>query len=133
MSNATASNLSTISSTNITDNASNHIATIPTTCVCIMMVMGVVGNSSILYVFGSLLSKSTPHTLITILSTLDLSLAGCALPLEIIEISNIDRDTVWVMCFFLKLIKFFCFMSSNMTMTIIAIDRHRRITKPFAK
>lgn len=89
----------------------------------ILMVVGVVGNILVCFVFFFRLRRTTQHFLIVCLAIFDLGNAAIAIPLEIINMRDFFLFDNEKLCRLLRFTTHYCTMASVEILLIIAIDR----------
>ncbi|KAL4217739.1 hypothetical protein ACF0H5_022479 [Mactra antiquata] len=97
----------------------------------LLMLIGVSGNFMVLYFYGCVI-KSTPSTsFIFTLAIFDIASCLVGMPMEIADLRyyfNFKNETA---CKILRCLTHFTSISSAITLLAIAVDRYRRICKPF--
>uniref|UniRef100_A0A0B7A4J0 G-protein coupled receptors family 1 profile domain-containing protein n=2 Tax=Arion vulgaris TaxID=1028688 RepID=A0A0B7A4J0_9EUPU len=97
----------------------------------LMMIAGVVGNTLVCYIFGCRLKSGTQNFLIICLAVLDLLSCVIAIPNEIADMRFYFDFGSAGACKIMRFINTFCSIGSIFTLVVIAIDRYRKICKPF--
>ncbi|XP_005097345.1 uncharacterized protein LOC101851575 [Aplysia californica] len=99
----------------------------------ILMVIGIVGNSLVCYVFCRRLQPGTQNYLIVFLAVFDLLSCTIAMPNEIADMRYFYVFDSEPACKIMRFINSFCAMGSIMTLLAIAVDRYQKICKPFKR
>ncbi|XP_076082458.1 uncharacterized protein LOC143053543 [Mytilus galloprovincialis] len=115
---------------------SNQLARIlipATVYLCIILVMGVIGNIIVLIVYGFRVRKTAYTILILILAALDLITCLFGVPYHILSVVH---PLMFVWNGFCKSVSFILrltTMSSVLVVNVIAYDRYRKICRPFQR
>lgn len=116
------------------ENANEAKALVPVTVYLVMlMIIGVIGNAIVLYVYKYRFRRSTSRIFILCLAIFDMITCLLGMPYHIIDMLYpymfVWDTTCKVMSFSLT----FTILSSIFILNLIAIDRYRKICKPFEK
>ncbi|KAK3584532.1 hypothetical protein CHS0354_039267 [Potamilus streckersoni] len=99
----------------------------------ILMVIGFVGNLAALYFYGWK-TKTTPATIfIFALAIFDLLSCCISMPMEISDMRYFFTFESLAACKLFRFVNHFAVIASALTLLGIAVDRYRRICKPFDK
>ncbi|KAL3887971.1 hypothetical protein ACJMK2_000356 [Sinanodonta woodiana] len=113
---------------------SGHVATVLIPAflfVGVLMVIGFVGNSAALYFYGWK-TKTTPATIfIFALAIFDLLSCCISMPMEISDMRYFFTFESVAACKMFRFVNHFAVIASALTLLGIAVDRYRRICKPF--
>ncbi len=100
--------------------------------VAVMMLVGFLGNSLVVYVFVFRFRKGTQNFLITFLAIFDLISCLVAMPTEIVDIRYFYMFDSAFACKLLTFVTTFCAMCSVFTLLGIAVDRYVKICRPLS-
>ena len=116
------------------ENSFEATALIPVTVyVIILMIIGVFGNLMVLYVYKFRFNRSTSRVFILSLAMFDLVTCLLGLPFHILDLTY-PLTFVWdEVCKTLSFSLMFTILASIFVLDLIAIDRYRKICKPFRK
>ena len=99
----------------------------------ILMLIGTFGNIIVLYFYG-FKTKPTPSTgFIVALAVFDIISCVVGMPMEIADLRFYFNFKSMAACKTLRVVTYFASIGSGLTLVIIAIDRYRRICKPFER
>ncbi|XP_021348555.1 cholecystokinin receptor type A-like [Mizuhopecten yessoensis] len=118
------------------DDANRHEQTILTPIIVyivILMVSGLVGNLVVLYVYTFRFRRSSSRTFILCLAILDTLTCLFGMPYHIIDMTHAYTFYNVVACKTLSYIMALSLLCSIYVLVLIAIDRYRKICKPFKK
>ncbi|KAK6976374.1 dopamine receptor [Biomphalaria glabrata] len=96
----------------------------------IFLVIGVIGNSLVVYVFGFKMKSGTQNILIVILALFDVLTSLLSIPHEITVSVFIVMYPSAISCKIFRFINTFCSAGSMFTLLLIAVDRYRKICLP---
>ncbi|XP_005103907.1 uncharacterized protein LOC101848449 [Aplysia californica] len=99
----------------------------------LLMVIGILGNLLVVYVYGFRFKSATQHFLIVCLACFDLLMGALAMPTEIADMRYHHTFDSAFACKLLRFITMFSSISSSFTLVTIAVDRHKRVTRPLTK
>ncbi|CAG5121357.1 unnamed protein product [Candidula unifasciata] len=100
------------------------------TILAIMMLVGIVGNGLVCYVFCCRLKPGTQNFLIVCLAVLDLLSCIVGMPNEIADMRFYYIFESVGSCKIMRFINTFCAIGSIFTLVVIAVDRYRKICRP---
>ncbi|CAG5121358.1 unnamed protein product [Candidula unifasciata] len=100
------------------------------TILAIMMLVGIVGNGLVCYVFCCRLKTGTQNFLIVCLAVLDLLNCIICMPTEIAIIRFYYILESVGTCKIMRFMNTFCALGSAFTLVVIAVDRYRKICRP---
>ncbi|KAL3881140.1 hypothetical protein ACJMK2_027598 [Sinanodonta woodiana] len=101
--------------------------------VCVLMILGLFGNSMVLYFYGWKTKKTSNICFILVLAVFDLLTCTLGMPMEIVDlVLNITFYNV-AACKILHFLTYFTNDTSILILATIAVDRYRRICKPHTK
>ncbi|XP_052286362.1 neuropeptide FF receptor 2-like [Dreissena polymorpha] len=104
-----------------------------TVYICIMMVLGLVGNPMVCYYYGAKTKLTTNTFFIVILALYDVIVCAISMPTEIADIELFYTFEYNVACKILRFVNYFAGIGSILTLVAIATDRFKkicRLTKP---
>uniref|UniRef100_A0A0B6ZZK1 G-protein coupled receptors family 1 profile domain-containing protein n=1 Tax=Arion vulgaris TaxID=1028688 RepID=A0A0B6ZZK1_9EUPU len=96
----------------------------------VLMIVGIVGNSLVCYVFGFRFKRGAQNYFIMFLAVFDILSCAVGLPGEIFDMSVHFKYTSDSLCKTMRFINTFTSIGSIFTLIVIAIDRYRRVRKP---
>ncbi|XP_060591196.1 uncharacterized protein LOC132746134 [Ruditapes philippinarum] len=97
----------------------------------ILMLIGTIGNSMVVYFYGCKSKSSTSVSFIFALAIFDLVTCVIGMPMEIADLRYFFNFKNEFACKALRCVTHFTSISSGITLVVIAVDRYRRICKPF--
>lgn len=96
---------------------------------CLMFIIGLPGNSLVIYVYWRKWRKTTSRIFILALAIFDV--VNCLLmPYEAVNVRNVIQFDYDASCKFTRMITFMMNNASSFTLVAIAIDRYMRICRP---
>ena len=97
---------------------------------CILAVLGIFGNSLVIYIYGFKFKRSTSHFFILSLAVLD-NMCCIAMIMEIFDkrFSMYSGNYV-ILCKIIRLVEMFATISSSALLLCIAFDRYCKVCKP---
>ncbi|KAL8572160.1 hypothetical protein ACOMHN_057835 [Nucella lapillus] len=98
--------------------------------VAMLMVIGVPGNSLVVYVHGLRFRTATQNFLIVCLAVCDLVTGVIAMPTEIADLRFHLTFSSDFACRLLRFVSLFCALTSNCILVVIAVDRYQRVCRP---
>ncbi|XP_052092306.1 neuropeptide S receptor-like [Mytilus californianus] len=101
--------------------------------VTIIMIIGVIGNLHVLFVYTFRMKPSNHRIFILSLAVLDMITCIIGMPFIIVDLRNPLTFTMKSACKVLRFVNYFICISSALILTIIAIDRYRKICVPLGK
>ncbi|CAC5369289.1 CCKAR [Mytilus coruscus] len=101
--------------------------------VTIIMIIGIIGNLHVLFVYIFRMKPSNHRIFILSLAVLDLITCIIGMPFIIVDLRNPLTFTRISACKVLRFVNYFICISSALILTIIAIDRYRKICVPLGK
>ncbi|XP_067665974.1 neuromedin-U receptor 2-like [Haliotis asinina] len=99
----------------------------------LMMIVGLVGNGLVVYVFPTKLTTGTQSVLITCLAVFDLLSCIIAMPTEIADMRFFFMFGSVFACKMFRCVNTFCAICSILTLLGIAVDRYRKVCCPHKK
>lgn len=99
----------------------------------ILMVIGVVGNSLVLYIYTTKFKRSNHRVNILCLAMLDSVTCWIGMPFVIIGLRFPLMFRMVNVCKSLRFLKYFMSCGSALVLVVIAIDRYKKICFPFGK
>ncbi|XP_061183166.1 D(2) dopamine receptor A-like [Saccostrea echinata] len=96
-----------------------------------LMVIGVVGNPIIVYFYGFKLKTTPSYMFIVALAMFDFVICAISMPLEIVDLVRFYTFESAIACRLLRFVNYFMAISSGLILIAIAVDRYRKICKPF--
>lgn len=100
---------------------------------CLLMVFGILGNLLVLYVYEFRFKRSSSRTFILCLALLDFVACVIGMPYHIYDMYHTFTYYDEGSCKGLSYILGVTVTASSIVLTLIAIDRYRKICKPFGK
>ncbi|KAH3710123.1 uncharacterized protein LOC127858927 [Dreissena polymorpha] len=129
-----AGNVSSIDAIRKELNDEKATTLIPAMVVCgILMVLGTVGNVMVVYFYAWRTKTTTASILITCLSAFDLIACIFGIPIEISDMRLFYLFENVPACRLLVFVNHFAVIASAFTLCFIAMDRYKRICKPFER
>ncbi|XP_052092304.1 growth hormone secretagogue receptor type 1-like [Mytilus californianus] len=101
--------------------------------VTIIMIIGIIGNLHVLFVYTFRMKPSNHRIFILSLAVLDMITCTVGMPFIIVDLRNPLTFTMISACKVLRFVNYFICISSALILTIIAIDRYRKICVPLGK
>lgn len=98
--------------------------------VALLMVIGVPGNSLVVYIHGFRFRTATQNFLIVCLACCDLIIGVIAMPTEIADLRFHLTFSSDFACRLLRFVSLFCALTSNCILVVIAVDRYQRVCHP---
>ncbi|XP_076436806.1 uncharacterized protein LOC143276225 [Babylonia areolata] len=102
-------------------------------CLGVLFVVGVTGNSMVLYVYNRKFQKGTIRWFVQALAIFDLLSCLVAIPGEIIDMCINYTFGSSPMCKVLRTVSTFCTVASGVTLMVVAVERYKRICTPLRK
>ncbi|XP_055896121.1 prostaglandin E2 receptor EP4 subtype-like isoform X1 [Biomphalaria glabrata] len=99
----------------------------------VFMVIGIIGNGLVLYVYCRRMKTGTITRYIQGLAIFDLLSCSLAIPGEIIDMTNNYTFGSNPLCQIVRTVNLFCTMVSGSILIVVAIDRYKRICYPLGK
>lgn len=97
---------------------------------CLLMVVGILGNACVLIIFYFRFSASTHRTFILVLAFYDFMACTLGAPWTIVESFFAYNYTDAVSCKIFRFILYYTCIASSLTLVLIAFERHRKICTP---
>ena len=91
--------------------------------VTIMMVMGIIGNVHVIFVYAFRMKPSNHRIFILVLAVLDLIVCSIAMPFSIVDLWNPLTFTMVSACKVLRFINYFICSSSALVLLVISVER----------
>ncbi|KAL3891732.1 hypothetical protein ACJMK2_003981 [Sinanodonta woodiana] len=110
-----------------------HIYLAPIIFVGILMVIGVVGNGLVLYIYSLKFKSSSHRVFIIVLSFVDLVTCSIGMPFVIVDFRYSLIFYFVSICKTLRFVNYFMSLSSAFILIAIAVDRYRKICLPWRK
>lgn len=101
--------------------------------VTLIMIVGIVGNAHVLYVYSFRMKPSNHRLFILTLAVLDTITCLIGMPFIIVDLRNPLTFTMVSACKVLRFVNYFICASSALLLTVIAVDRYRKICVPLGK
>ena len=99
--------------------------------IAILMVIGLIGNPLVIYFYACRMKPTASYMFIATLACFDLLSSVVSMPLEIMDLMYYYTFESVPACKTLRFINIFASIGSGVTLVSIAIDRYRKICKPF--
>ncbi|XP_021344393.1 alpha-2B adrenergic receptor-like [Mizuhopecten yessoensis] len=97
----------------------------------VLMVLGLCGNPLVIYFYGCRMKTTASYMFIVTLAIFDLLSCVISLPMEISDLINFYTFDSAATCRALRFVNYFSSIGSGTTLIAIAVDRFRKICKPF--
>lgn len=110
-----------------------HILMPAVVFIAVLLVVGLVGNISAFYYYGFKVKARPAQCFIFSLTIFDLMICCISMPMEIIDIRYYHSFPSEIICKTLRFVNYFASIASGCTLIAIAVDRYRKICKPFNK
>lgn len=101
--------------------------------VSILMVVGIIGNIHVLFIYTFRMKPSNHRIFILSLGVLDLITCIIGMPFIIVDLRNPLTFTMVSACKILRFVNYFICISSAFILIVIAIDRYRKICVPLGR
>ncbi|XP_076093462.1 putative G-protein coupled receptor 34 [Mytilus galloprovincialis] len=101
--------------------------------VTIIMIIGIIGNLHVLFIYTLRMKPSNHRIFILSLAVLDMITCIVGMPFIIVDLRNPLTFTMVSACKVLRFVNYFICISSALILTVIAIDRYRKICVPLGK
>jgi hypothetical protein len=101
------------------------------TFIVLLMVIGVVGNPAVVYFYAFKLKPTPSYMFIVALAIFDFIVCAVSMPLELVDLIRFYTFESAVACKLLRFVNYFMAISSGGILIAIAVDRYRKICKPF--
>ncbi|XP_071156967.1 neuropeptide Y receptor type 2-like isoform X2 [Mytilus edulis] len=101
--------------------------------VTFLMIIGIIGNLHVLFVYTFRIKPSNHRIFILSLAVLDMITCIVGMPFIIVDLRNPLTFTMVSACKVLRFVNYFICTSSALILTVIAIDRYRKICVPLGK
>ncbi|XP_063422830.1 growth hormone secretagogue receptor type 1-like [Mytilus trossulus] len=101
--------------------------------VSIIMIIGIIGNLHVFFVYTFRIKPSNHRIFILSLAVLDMITCIVGMPFIIVDLRNPLTFTMVSACKVLRFVNYFICISSALILTVIAIDRYRKICVPLGK
>lgn len=99
--------------------------------ICILMVIGVLGNPLVVYFYGFKLKPTPSYMFIVSLAVFDFLVCTVSMPLELVDLIRFYTFESAEACKLLRFINYLIAISSGLILIAIAVDRYRKICRPF--
>ncbi|XP_014776024.1 neuropeptide FF receptor 2 [Octopus bimaculoides] len=99
----------------------------------ILMVIGLFGNTITCYIYGYRLKMLPTHCFIIVLAVFDILSCCIAMPTEILDMRYPFMFPSMIACKILRFLSYFTTGSSSIILLIIAVDRYKRVCRPFKR
>ncbi|WAR17303.1 CCH2R-like protein, partial [Mya arenaria] len=99
----------------------------------LLMILGTIGNILVLYFYGHKSKPSPSTSFIFTLAVFDILSCVVGMPMEIADLRFFFNFKSEVACKILRFITHFASISSALSLVVIAVDRFRRICRPFQR
>lgn len=97
----------------------------------VLMILGVVGNANVLFVYATKFKNSNHRLYIISLACLDLVTCCIGMPFVIVDLRYPLLFTLVPVCKILRFLNYFMCTCSALILVVIAVDRYKKICKPF--
>lgn len=115
-------------------NESTFYIRIPTVIYLSLLIpIGILGNASILYIFGSRLKKSNVQFFIIILAIIDMFSSTIGMPLELIEMVHMHVYSSGLLCKLQRQINYSASIGSALVLLTISVERYIKVCRPTNK
>lgn len=99
--------------------------------IVLLMVIGVIGNPIVVYFYGFKLKPTPSYMFIVALAIFDFLVCAVSMPLELVDLVRFYTFESAVACKLLRFVNYLMAISSGGILIAIAVDRYRKICKPF--
>ncbi|XP_045177094.2 cholecystokinin receptor-like [Mercenaria mercenaria] len=99
----------------------------------VLMLAGIIGNVLICYYYGFKSRRSSDNMFILSVAMYDLISCTLSIPIEIVDIRFFCNFPYAGACKVMRFVNYFAAIGSAFTLIVIAIDRYRKICRPFKK
>ena len=99
--------------------------------ISVLMFIGLIGNPLVIYFYGCKLKPTPSYVFIVTLAVFDLITCAVSMPLEMVDIVRFYTFESSEACKLLRFVNYFASIASGCTLIAIAVDRYRKICKPF--
>ncbi|XP_053383259.1 alpha-2Da adrenergic receptor-like [Mercenaria mercenaria] len=99
----------------------------------IFMIMGLIGNAMVCFFYTCKSRQSSNTIFIVAMAVYDLILCCLSIPIEIVDLRFFYLFTNSGACKFMRFVNYFGAVGSVYTLLVIAVDRYRKICRPFKK
>ncbi|KAK3087881.1 hypothetical protein FSP39_011927 [Pinctada imbricata] len=99
--------------------------------VVILMIIGLIGNPLVIYFYGCKQKPTPSYYFIVTLAIFDSITCSLSMPLEIVDLVRFYTFESSEACKLLRFINYFASIASGFTLIAIAVDRYRKICRPF--
>ncbi|XP_069106065.1 cholecystokinin receptor type A-like [Argopecten irradians] len=96
-----------------------------------LMVTGFIGNPLVMYFYGCRMKTTPSYMFIVTLAIFDMMSCTISMPFEIYELCHFYTFDSPDACRTLRFVNYFASIASGATLIAIAVDRYRKICKPF--
>ncbi|XP_033727351.1 gastrin/cholecystokinin type B receptor-like [Pecten maximus] len=96
-----------------------------------LMLIGFIGNPLVMYFYGCRMKATPSYMFIVTLAIFDMMSCTISMPFEIYELCHFYTFDSPEACRTLRFINYFASIASGATLVAIAVDRYRKICKPF--
>ncbi|KAJ8322033.1 hypothetical protein KUTeg_000504 [Tegillarca granosa] len=97
----------------------------------IMMVIGIIGNLHVLYIYALKFKRSTHRIYILCLAMVDTVTCCIGMPFVIVDLQNPLLFRAIAVCKILRFLNYFMCSTSAILLVVIAVDRYKNICHPF--
>ncbi|XP_060071842.1 neuropeptide S receptor-like [Ylistrum balloti] len=101
--------------------------------VTLLMIVGVIGNAHVLYLFAFKFPNSNHRVYILCLAVLDMITCSVGMPFVIVDLHNTLTFESAIVCKLLRFLNYFNSGGSAFTLVVIAVDRYKKICHPLGK
>lgn len=99
--------------------------------IVLLMVIGVIGNPIVVYFYGFKLKPTPSYLFIVALAVFDFLVCTVSMPLELVDLIRFYTFESTEACKLLRFINYLIAISSGCILIAIAVDRYRKICRPF--
>ena len=96
----------------------------------IFLPLGILGNASVIYIYGVCLKKSNVHFYIIFLAFFDITSCLIGIPLELVELIHYHTYPSAVLCKIQRLVNYTCNIGSAMILLSISLERYIKVCRP---
>lgn len=101
--------------------------------VSLLMVIGILGNAHVLYLYAFKFPKTNHRIYILCLAVLDMITCSIGMPFVIFDLKNTLTFDSAIVCKLLRFLNYFNSGGSACTLLVIAVDRYKKICRPLGK
>ncbi|KAK3087592.1 hypothetical protein FSP39_007946 [Pinctada imbricata] len=101
--------------------------------VAVLMTIGLLGNPLVIYFYGCKQKATPSYIFIVTLAIFDSITCAVSMPLELVDLIRFYTFESSETCKLLRFVNYFASIASGFTLIAIAVDRYRKICRPFER